>query len=156
VSSSHMSVETDVRFQARQSPDIVLVGGSTHIPKVPKLLQDFFRGKEMNKSVDHDGAVASGAAIYAAVLAGDRSEQLKDLLLIEVTSHTLGCDTSEGVVAQLISRNSAITTSQKRRITLSSDRPSVSIRVCSTTTNNQRLRPSWNFSTELSSSAIVL
>jgi heat shock protein 1/8 len=64
--------------------EIVLVGGSTRIPKVQKLLQDFFNGKELNKSINPDEAVAYGAAVQAAILTGDKSEEVKDVLLLDV------------------------------------------------------------------------
>jgi L1 cell adhesion molecule like protein len=64
--------------------EIVLVGGSTRIPKVKKLLQDFFNGKELNQSINPDEAVAYGAAVQAAILSGDKSHEIKDVLLIDV------------------------------------------------------------------------
>jgi L1 cell adhesion molecule like protein len=69
--------------------EIVLVGGSTRIPKLQKLLQDFFNGKQLNKSINPDQAVAYGAAIQAAILTGDQSEGVKDLLLLDVTPFSL-------------------------------------------------------------------
>ena len=72
-----------------QIHEIVLIGGSTRIPKVQKLLQDFFGGKELSKSINPDEAVACGAAIQAAILTGDRSEETKDLLLLDVTPFSL-------------------------------------------------------------------
>ncbi len=72
-----------------QIHEIVLVGGSTHIPKLQKLLQDFFDGKELNKSINPDEAVAYGAAIQAAILTGDKSEEVKDLILLDVLSFSL-------------------------------------------------------------------
>jgi len=72
-----------------QIHEIVLVGGSTRIPKLQKLLQDFFGGKQLNKSINPDEAVASGAAIQAAILTGNKSKQVENLLLIDVTSFSL-------------------------------------------------------------------
>jgi heat shock protein 1/8 len=69
--------------------EIVLVGGSTRIPKVQKLLQDFFNGKELNKSINPDEAVAYGAAVQAAILTGDKSEEVKDVLLLDVAPLSL-------------------------------------------------------------------
>jgi L1 cell adhesion molecule like protein len=69
--------------------EVVLIGGSTRIPKVQKLLKDFFNGKELNKSINPDEAVAYGAAIQAAILTGDKSEEIKDLLLLDVTPISL-------------------------------------------------------------------
>jgi L1 cell adhesion molecule like protein len=64
--------------------EIVLIGGSTRIPKLQKLLQNFFGGKELNKSINPDEAVACGAAIQAAILTDDKSEEVKDLLLLDI------------------------------------------------------------------------
>ena len=72
-----------------QIHEIVLVGGSTRIPKVQKLLQDLFNGKELNKSINPDEAVAYGAAVQAAILTGDKSEDVKDLLLLDVAPLSL-------------------------------------------------------------------
>ncbi len=72
-----------------QIHEIVLIGGSTRIPKLQKLLQDFFGGKQLNKSINPDEAVACGAAIQAAILTGDKSKQVENLLLIDVTSFSL-------------------------------------------------------------------
>jgi heat shock protein 1/8 len=69
--------------------EIVLVGGSTRIPKVQKLLQDFFNGKELNKSINPEEAVAYGAAVQAAIFTGDKSEDLKNILLLDVTPFSL-------------------------------------------------------------------
>jgi heat shock protein 1/8 len=69
--------------------EIVLVGGSTRIPKIQNILQDFFNGKELNKSINPDEAIAYGAAVQAAVLTGDESEDIKDLLLLDVTPFSL-------------------------------------------------------------------
>jgi len=79
----------DANMDKSQIHEIVLVGGSTRIPKLQKLLQDFFGGKQLNKSINPDEAVACGAAIQAAILTGDKSKQLKNLLLIDVTSFSL-------------------------------------------------------------------
>ncbi len=69
--------------------EIVLIGGSTRIPKLQKLLQDFFGGKELNKSINPDEAVACGAAIQAAILTGDKSEEVKDVILLDIAPLSL-------------------------------------------------------------------
>lgn len=93
-----------------QINDIVLVGGSTRIPKIQSLLQNMFKGKELNKSINPDEAVAYGAAVQAAILRGDQSETVRDLLLLDVAPLSLGIETAGGVMAVLIPRNSTIPT----------------------------------------------
>jgi endoplasmic reticulum chaperone BiP len=96
----------DAKWSKKDVNDIVLVGGSTRIPKVQELLKNYFNGRELNKGVNPDEAVAYGAALQAAVLTGH--DKAKDLLVIDATPLTLGIETQHGVFAPLISRNSPI------------------------------------------------
>lgn len=115
----------DSKTERADVVEVVLVGGSTRIPKVQSLLQDFFGGKSLNKSINPDEAVAVGAAIQAAILGGTRDKKLTDILLLDVAPLSLGIETEGGVMSTVIKRNSTV--------------PITKSQIFTTTENNQRV-----------------
>jgi len=120
----------DAKVDKSSVHEIVLVGGSTRIPKIQKMVSDFFNGKEPNKSINPDEAVAYGAAVQAAILSGDTSSKTQDILLLDVAPLSLGIETAGGVMTSLIKRNTTIPTKKSEVFsTFSDNQPGVLIQV---------------------------